>query len=259
MERQFAEQYGDLETWHWWFRGRQRILETVLCREVGGQTSLSIASLGCGPVEGLNWLASFARPNGRVVGVDSDPIHARSVKSNIDCVVGKVDAVPLVSESFDVVLALDVLEHLHNDTAALYEAVRLLKPDGLLLVTVPALPSLWGVQDVANQHRRRYTKRALKGAFAQAQLPSPQVTYFNTILFPPLAAVRWFRRSVGLAPNWGSDFDGNRPGVINDFLAAVFSFERYLIRRVPLPVGVSLLATVRRNPDRQSFQQSLPN
>jgi SAM-dependent methyltransferase len=246
MERQFAEQYGDLETWHWWFRGRQRILETALCRELKRQTSLSIASLGCGPVEGLNWLVPFAGPNGRVVGVDSDPIHARRSAGNISCVVGRAEAVPVASESFDVVLALDVLEHLDDDTAGLCEAVRLLKPRGLLVVTVPALPSLWGKQDIVNQHRRRYTKQTLKDTFVQAQLPSPYITYFNTILFPPAAAVRWFRRSVGLARDSGSDFDGNHPGLMNDILAAVFSLERHLIKRLPLPVGVSLLATVRR-------------
>ena len=246
MERQFAEQYGDLETWHWWFRGRQRILETALCCELKRQTSFYIASLGCGPVEGLNWLVPFAGPNGRVVGVDSDPVHARRAAGNISCVVGRAEAVPVASESFDVVLALDVLEHLDDDAAGLCEAVRLLKPGGLLLVTVPALPSLWGNQDIVNQHRRRYTKHTLKGTFVQAQLPSPYITYFNTILFPPVAAVRWFRRSVGLARDSGSDFDGNHPGLMNDILAAVFSLERHLIRCLPLPVGVSLLATVRR-------------
>jgi SAM-dependent methyltransferase len=246
MNRQFADQYGNLEQWHWWFRGRQRILDMALQRELQGKPSLTIASLGCGPVEGLRWLLSFAAPNGHVVGIDADPVHARPMHNHIDCVIGKVEAVPLASKSFDVVLALDVLEHLDDDAAGLSEAVRLLKPDGLLLVTVPALPSLWGTQDIVNQHRRRYTKRTLKHAFAQARLSQPKVTYFNTILFPPVAALRWIRRFVGLARDTGSDFDDNHPGLMNEVLAAVFSLERHLIHRLPMPIGVSLLATVRR-------------
>jgi SAM-dependent methyltransferase len=246
MDRRFAERYGNLETWHWWFRGRRRILETVLSRELRKQTSLSIVSLGCGPIEGLKWLVPFAEPDGRVVGVDSESVHARHLAGNMTCVVGRAEAIPLASASFDVVLALDVLEHLDDDAAGVREALQLLKPGGLLLVTVPALPSLWGPQDIISQHRRRYTKRSLKDLFAQAQLPFSYVTYFNTVLFPPVAAIRWFRRSVGLAHQTGSDFDSNHPGVMNDILAAVFSFERHLIRRLPMPLGVSLLATARR-------------
>jgi SAM-dependent methyltransferase len=248
MNRQFANQYHDLEQWHWWFRGRQRILEMALQRELKKQTSLAIASLGCGPVEGLTWLVSLAGHNGRVVGIDSDPVHVRPKDGDnlIDCVVGKVEAAPLTSEHFDVVLALDVLEHLDDDVAGLSEAVRLLKPEGLLLVTVPALPSLWGTQDTVNQHRRRYTKQTLSRVFARAQLPRPYITYFNMFLFPPVAAIRWMRRSLGCTRDSGSDFDDNRPGLVNDILAAVFALERHLIRRVPMPVGISLLATMQR-------------
>jgi SAM-dependent methyltransferase len=246
MDRQFAGRYGDLETWHWWFRGRQRILETVLFGELRKRTSLSVVSVGCGPVEGLNWLVPFAEPDGLVVGVDSDSAHARELSGNMRCIVGRAEAIPLASESFDVVLALDVLEHLDDDAAGLREALQLLKPGGLLLVTVPALPSLWGPQDIINHHRRRYTRRTLKDLFAQARVPLSYVTYFNTVLFPPVAAIRWFRRCVGLARDPGSDFDSNHPGVMNDILAAVFSLERHLIRHLPLPLGVSLLATARR-------------
>src|SRR5207244_4009335 len=87
--------------------------------------------------------------------------------------------------------------HLDDDATALAEAARLLKPGGTLVVTVPALPSLWGAQDVVSHHRRRYTKRTLRGLFARAGLPAPEVTYFNTLLLPPLAAVRWLARARG--------------------------------------------------------------
>jgi SAM-dependent methyltransferase len=245
VKRQFAEQYGSLEQWHWWFRGRQRILEVVLRRELTGRPSRSIVSLGCGPAEGLRWLTPLAGPNGWVVGLDADPLHARRLGLGLEYVVGKLEAAPLASGSFDVVLALDVLEHLDDDAAGLREAARLLKPGGLLLLTVPALPSLWGGQDVVSHHRRRYTKRTLCQAFAHAQLPNPCVTYFNTVLFPPVAAVRWFRYALGLAHRPGTDFDNNHPGVINEILAAMFAAERYLVGRVSMPVGVSLLATAR--------------
>jgi SAM-dependent methyltransferase len=235
MKREFAEQYGNLEQWHWWFRGRQRILDQVLRRELDGLVSPRVASVGCGPAEGLAWL----------IGLDLDSTHARNLGPRMKYVVGLLEAVPLASRSFDAVLALDVLEHLDNDAAGLQEAARLVKPAGLLLVTVPAFPSLWGGQDEVSHHRRRYTKHSLCQAFARAQLPSPEVTYFNALLLAPIAMIRWMHRLQGRAHQSRSDFDGSRPGLANEILAGVFGAERHLVGRVPIPAGVSLLATVR--------------
>ncbi|HEX8708747.1 MAG TPA: class I SAM-dependent methyltransferase [Pyrinomonadaceae bacterium] len=242
MERRFAEQYGDLEEWHWWFRGRRKILEAILRDELREAEQRSILSVGCGPAHGLEWLIPFAGPKGQVVGLDLEPLHARQLPSQVKFVTGRLEQAPLADASFDLVLALDVLEHLDDDSAGLMEAVRLTRPGGLLLVTVPALPSLWGGQDVVSNHRRRYTERTLSGLFAGAKLAGYQVRYFNTLLFPLAASVRWSRRALGLANRPRSDFEDNRPGLFNELLARVFSAESRLIARVRMPVGVSLLA-----------------
>jgi len=244
MKRQFAEQYANLESWHWWFRGRQHILETVLRDELNGKRPLAIASLGCGPAEGLSWLEKFAGPAGRVVGIDADPIHARQKPPNIEFVIGNIENLPLADKSFDAVLALDVLEHLDDDVAGLRETARLVKPGGLLLITVPALPSLWGAQDVVSNHRRRYLKKTLYQVFKRAALPLPRVTYFNTLLFPPVAGVRWTRRVLGLKERTRSDFEDSRPGQLNNLLAGIFAAEQHLVTRISLPIGVSLMATL---------------
>lgn len=242
MEQSFAQEYGNLEEWHWWFRGRREILAAILSRKVGRKDSLSIASLGCGPAEGLAWLLPLAGPGGAVVGVDADPLHARRISPRQDFIVGRMEDVPLPSASFDLVLALDVLEHLDDDAAGLGEAFRLVRPGGLLVVTVPALPSLWGGQDIVSHHRRRYTKASLRRLFARAALPPPRVSYFNTLLFPVVAGLRWGRRAVGLGNRARSDFDDSRPGMLNEILTSVFAAERHLVGHLPLPVGASLVA-----------------
>src|SRR5262249_52213903 len=244
MKQQFAKQYANLEEWHWWFRGRQRILESVLRREYGANNSISIASVGCGPAEGLQWLEQFVGPKGKIIGIDVEPIHARSIAPHIEYVIGKLETALIAPGSLDAVLALDVLEHLDNDAVGLFQAAQMVKPEGLLLITVPALPSLWGGQDVISHHRRRYTKATLLRTFERAGLPAPRVSYFNTILFPPVAAVRWTRALRGRAALARSDFDDTRPGVFNNILASIFSAEQYLIPRMRFPVGVSLLATL---------------
>jgi SAM-dependent methyltransferase len=244
MDPRFAEQYGDYQRWHWWFRGRERILADVLRRAVGGRTSLTIAALGSGPAEGQAWLLPLAGPRGRVVAVDVDPLHGERLGGRLEYLIARLEALPLRAGSFDVVLALDVLEHLDDDDAGLHEAARLLRAGGVLVVTVPALPSLWGPQDVVNHHRRRYTKRAFRALFARSRLPPPRITFFNTLLFPPIAAVRWGRRLLGAPEEARSDLEGSRPGVVNAVLTAVFAFERHLLPRVSLPIGASLLAVV---------------
>jgi len=223
MDREYAERYGHFEQWHWWFRGRQRIIVEVLRRELGGRAAHWIGSVGSGPAEGLSWVKAVGGATARVVGIDADLVHARRVVPGLDYVVGDLAAMPFAPASLDAILALDVLEHLDDDSAGLREAARLLGPGGLLLVTVPALPSLWGPQDVINHHRRRYTRKTLWDAFARAGLPRPSITYFNTLLFPPVAVARWVRRALGSPARARSDFDDNRPGLLNDVLAGVFA------------------------------------
>jgi SAM-dependent methyltransferase len=245
MEQKFAEKYGELVQWHWWFRGRQQVLKAVLRSELSTTASLAVGSLGCGPIDGLAWVGPLTARGGLLVGVDERRACSQGLNWGGKFVVGRVETVPLASGSLDVALVLDVLEHLDDDAAGLREAARLLKPTGLLLVTVPALPSLWGGQDIVGHHRRRYTKRTLRNVFARARLPSPRVTYFNTLLFPVVAAIRWRRLVVGLGRRALSDFDDNHRGMINDLLTSIFALERHLIGRVSMPFGVSLLATMR--------------
>jgi SAM-dependent methyltransferase len=243
MDAHLTSKYGDWEQWHWWFRGRRKIIEKVLRRKLAGPGPRRLLSVGCGPAEGLEWLLPFAGPGGKVFGLDLEPQHAQSIPEQIEFVVGRVERTPLTDSYFDVILALDVFEHLDDDQAALREAVRLLKPGGLLLLTVPALPSLWGRQDIASEHRRRYTKQSLSDLLDQVQWSDCQIDYFNTFLFPLALTVRWSRRALGLASCSRSDFEDNRPGVINEVLAWIFSAERHLINRVAMPIGVSLSAT----------------
>jgi len=246
MNPAFAEQYGEFETWHWWFRGRIRILSTVLRRELGLQPLARITSVGCGPLSGLDWLVPFLAPDGRVIGVDADLRHARGAPDRCLAVAGSAEAVPLRDASCDLVLALDVLEHLDDDAAGLRECVRVLRPHGLIVVTVPALPSLWGAQDVVSQHRRRYTRATLRDAFGRAGLSPAGLTYFNSLLFPAIAAIRWTRRLWPPAGPVRSDFENSRVGLANRLLAATFGAESHLVGRVPFPLGTSLLATARR-------------
>jgi SAM-dependent methyltransferase len=245
MEKDFATKYGDLDKWHWWFRGRRKILEAILNRELRNGKSANILSVGCGPAEGLKWLVPFSGKGGRVVGLDSESMHAQPTPDNVDFVVGSLEGIAFPDQSFDLILALDVLEHLKDDLGALQKIRSLIKPGGILLVTVPALPSLWGGQDIVSHHLRRYTRRSLEALLSAGNLQNRRVTYFNSLLFPAVASVRWSRRLLGLGDRARTDFEGNQPGLVNDVLAYVFGLESGIVNLTSMPIGVSLLATCR--------------
>lgn len=259
MEERFAAKYQELERWHWWFQGRQRILESVLARELAelqlpAGARKRIVTVGCGPPQGLDWMAAALGSAGLVIGIDADPSGALSaarpgtsaqLPAGVAFAIGSAEHAPLRSASCDGALALDVIEHLDDDAAALAETARLVRPGGFLMVTVPALPSLWGNQDVVSHHKRRYTARALASAFRRADLRLTWQSYFNSALFPAIASVRWARRMLGRVDGEDSDFESGSPGMTNDVLTAVFAAERHLIGRVRLPIGVSLIAVSR--------------
>ena len=134
--------------------------------------------------------------------------------------------------------ALDVVEHIADDKAALEGIVRVLKPGGKLIVTVPAHQWMWSAHDVVNHHQRRYSKRAITKVIERSPLKLEAIGYLNSLLFPVALAERLASKLTGkeeanLAPP---------AEPINQALERIFALERRVIGRVPLPPGLSLFA-----------------
>lgn len=149
------------------------------------------------------------------------------------------------NNTFDAVLTLDVLEHLEDTEWALAEMERVLKPGGVVVVMVPAYMFLWGVQDEVAHHYRRYTWKLLSSEIRRAtSLSIIRHSYFNTILFTPIALVRLLSRLFRIRGR-ESDFDLNSP-LLNKILFGIFNFERKLLKKMNFPLGVSVLAVLRK-------------
>ena len=144
--------------------------------------------------------------------------------------------------ALDLVALLDVLEHVPDDLASLRAIHRRLKPGGKLLLTVPANPWMWSAHDTAHHHFRRYTKGSLEELFLRSGLEVELLSYFNTLLYPLVAAARL----VGKVTRSRSADDKLPGDLANGVLERVFGFEAGLLGRVPMPFGVSLVAIVRR-------------
>ena len=182
----------------------------------------------------------------RLVAVDKATIDERCAELAL-AVQSDAVRLPFSESSFDAVFMLDVLEHIEEDETVLREIRRVLRPHGALLITVPAFMFLYGRQDRMSEHKRRYRRRGLVNLVTGIGLRVHYCTYFNTLLFPPIAAIRLARQWLQLPDGEGrTDFDVRLPGPIERILEGLLASERHAIDRVGLPFGVSLLCAATR-------------
>jgi SAM-dependent methyltransferase len=242
MERIVFQRLDQLESKHWWFCARRDIIASVIGRFAPAKKRLRLLEAGCGTGGNLQMLQRFGALDAFELD-DAARDIARS-KLAIDIKPGKLpDGIPFASGQFDVVTAFDVLEHVKEHEESLARLGEQLSPDGRLIITVPALPWLWSKHDETHHHFRRYTHASLTAALEKAGLQPLRVTYFNTLLFPLIAGLRLTRKLFGLSE--GAD-DSMPSPLVNTVFKTIFGLEAHIVGRLPLPIGVSLLAVAKR-------------
>jgi len=239
MERAIYDRMADIDADHWWFTARRQIVSALIRQQVPLKPGARILEVGAGTGSNLAMLQGF----GRVDAIEPDE-SARALASRRGgiAVGGGLlpDQVELEDGRYDLIVLLDVLEHIDDDIGSLKVLRRKLAPGGRMLLTVPAAPWLWSAHDVAHHHKRRYTAGTLRAAFAAGGFSIRHISHFNTLLYPLVAAARIVGRITGRE---GSD-DAMPSGWLNALLGRVFAAERYWVTRGALPFGVSLLAVV---------------
>ena len=244
MDSSLYLQMRELEDCHWWFVGRRAIVASQL-ESSALPTDSNILDLGCGTGGNLEMLTQF----GKVVGVELDEQAAQLARERgVAAVIrGKLpDGLPLAEGTFQCITLLDVLEHIADDRATLETVNALLGPDGRVLITVPAFPFLWGPHDEAHHHQRRYRAKQLRDLLEASGFEITTLSYCNTWLFPVAALVRLLRKCFPRG-DVGSELV-LPPAPLNTLLAKLFASERYLLRHMNLPFGISLLAVAKKRP-----------
>lgn len=244
MEAVLYEQFDRLEDAHWWFSGRRAVVREVLRRRLPRAAGLSILDVGCGTGGMLQMLRDF----GTVSGMDTSEQALASARQRLGPDVplrqGQLpDGLP-PGQTFDLVTAFDVIEHIPDAPAALAAIRGALAPGGALVVTVPAYQFLWSRHDELNHHCRRYTAPLLRRHLEAGGFKMAWHSYFNTLLFPPAAAVRLLQKVLPGRRGGGegsSDLD-LPPRPINRLLEMLFAAERFVVPRARVPFGVSLVA-----------------
>lgn len=243
MNREYVQQYVALEKKHWWFIARKKIICRFIDQNVPG-SNLRILNIGAAGGASSEWLSKY----GAVLSVENDPWFLEHLRqNNIDVIEASIDALPFADEYFDMVCAFDVLEHVGNDRQALLEMQRVCKTEGHLVLTVPALPSLWSKHDVVNEHKRRYTRLALKSLIRPTDpLRLKILSYFNFILLPPIYLARKVS-NLFFSKKAESDFQTFKVNkLVNPVFERIFSFETFLSKWFRFPGGVSLIAVIEK-------------
>jgi SAM-dependent methyltransferase len=228
MEATEVRKLAQLEDGHWWYRERRHLLAKAIAGMAPGR-ALDVGAAGGGNTRVLRdhgWQAVALE-----YGADGAEV---ACGRGLPTLRSDATSLPLADDSLDLVVAFDLLEHLHDDDAAVAEVHRVLRPTGTYLVAVPADPRLWSEHDEAVDHVRRYTRPGLVDLLERGRFRVESVQSWNVLLRPVVALRR--RNSSG------SDLDDLHP-IVNFGLRTIITAERYLpVKDLP---GVSLLLRAR--------------
>jgi len=233
-----------VEDTHWWFVGRRQIIKDFLkqiCAKLKPDRP-HILDVGCGTGANLEMLSGFGDAEG--VDVSPEAITFCRDRGLNNVRLGQAEQLPFADNSFDLVTALDVVEHLDDDVAGLREMRRVLRPGGRALLFVPAFMFLWGVQDDVSHHRRRYTLDGLSKIVEASGLVVERATYANITFFAPILFGRLLMRLTGWRPASENNINVS---ALNGLLGRVFGAESPLLSKVNLPFGVSAICVARRD------------
>lgn len=241
MDRAAYAGMNAIEDRHWWFVARRAIVDTLIRRTIKLRAGARVLEAGCGTGGNLSLLARFGDLT--AFEFDAEARQLANAKQICPVIAGSLpDGVDAKDAPYDLIALMDVLEHIDDDVGSLRTLGRLLSDRGHLLLTVPAVPALWSSHDVLHHHKRRYTRRSLTQAAQAAGLRVERIGYFNSLLFPVALVQRGLARLLGRS----NAVDAVPSAPLNAALRMIFASERHLVGRLPLPIGLSLFAVVRR-------------
>ena len=240
MDRPEYESMFKLEDVHWWFVGRRRLAFALIEQFVTFQPGARILDVGCGTGGNLQAMVKY----GQVNGLDINPVALEFARQRPLPHLTQASglALPHPANTFDLVTIFDVLYHrwILDDTHAIQELYRVLRPGGWLVLTDSALPALWSSHDEIYYARQRYTLQVMNKKLVQAGFDQRVGSYANMLLLPIFLFVRLTMDWLPLAGD--IDTSGTLPNWLNWLLTQIRGLEAAWLRRGwKLPVGSSLI------------------
>lgn len=244
MNKKFYQEYYTLEREGWWFKARLFILESVI-KKLKFDSNISILNVGAATGATSEMLAKY----GEVTSLEYDKYCCEFLKekTGIEAINASLTDLPFTDNSFDLVCAFDVIEHIENHEKAVDEIFRVLKPKAKYFITVPAFQTLWSNHDVVNHHYRRYKKNNLNKLITKSRLKIEYTLYFNFLLFIPISITRFILNVIPIKRDKNSSGSDNEimksSRITNTILFSIFYSEKYLLNlNVKFPFGVSIMS-----------------
>jgi len=237
MERSVYREMAELDERHWWYKARREVLADLIRREAQPAANAHVLEIGCGTGHNLPMLGRFGTVDALELDDEARAIaEERLGRSVMSAPLPELAGVP--DGHYDLIAALDVIEHIDDDQAAVAAIAGKLKPGGKFVMTVPAHQWMWSAHDVVNHHKRRYSKAALRRLVERSPLRLNKIGYLNSLLFPLAVAERFASKVRGK-----DSADVKLPSPpLNAALERIFAAERHFVGRLPLPPGLSLFA-----------------
>jgi len=240
MESTEYDNLERVERLHWYYAGKRELVHHWLVKAHGPIKGARY--LDCGAGTGL--FAQELQAECEVHVLDNHEESLTLLRRRFPAErVHKLEGsrLPFDEASLDLLTALDVIEHIEHDAAAVTEFARVLKPGGVAVITVPASMALWSDWDVSLHHYRRYDRGGLLALFPFSDWEPVHVNYVNSLVYPAVWLVRMWRH---LVPSRNRMEDRCPPAFLNRFLQWLFVFTGRC--RLRAPFGVGLLLVVRR-------------
>ena len=175
---------------HWWIKTRFNYINEII--EYYNSNNITIVEYGCGTGNNIYHLlkrSPFSPKIKSIIGIDPNLSNLEVPDWAIDCKCTFYNSLPS-SIKPDIVLAMDVLEHIHDDYLALKEWENALKPNGLLLISVPAFQHLWSSHDIFLRHHRRYNKKEISELVNSTGLQTIKLNYIFSYIYPMVFLLR---------------------------------------------------------------------
>jgi len=228
---------------YWWYRGKKDLVRR-LAEQSGVTPGGRVLDLGCGTGTLFEFLEGWGQVTGLELSRDA-LILARS-QSDVPVVRATTDAIPFRENSFSLIAVFDCLEHLREDQNALLQVRKLLRPDGVLIISVPAFRFLASWRDIQLNHMRRYSRARLKNLVESSGFNIDNIVYGYFCLFIPLA-LKAFKDKLQTPPQEFKSDINTLYEPLNGLLARWLSFEAWITTTLGLPFGTSLFCLARPN------------
>jgi len=242
MDASFEFEALRRETASWWYIARLKLLREAVAHTVHDKREARVLDFGCSAQ-----LEACDSPGIRAVNAHNSlsTLAFRQIEGSGNLICTASEELGLGSGSFDAVLAGDILQTVADDRIALRELRRVLKDGGVLCLTVPAYPSLWGEKDEARGHQRRYTASELRRKLNNSGFEVSRVSYLVASGFLP-AVIERIGRNI-----FSRSIERYRPSArqlkwANAAMVLLLDCERHLIRYINLPFGTRLVCWARK-------------